>query len=103
MPPQGLLVIAAAAPKDWQVRFIDENIDPATADDFAWAEVVFVSGMHIQRDQIHSECLQLGGKRDEVARGAGDPIQLHARHDVELPAAGSRHHGVEGRAALLRP
>jgi radical SAM superfamily enzyme YgiQ (UPF0313 family) len=52
MPPQGLLVIAAAAPPSWQVRFIDENIAPATRDDFAWAEVVFVSGMHVQRRQI---------------------------------------------------
>jgi hopanoid C-2 methylase len=52
MPPQGLLVIAAAAPPSWQVRFIDENIDPATRDDFLWADVVFVSGMHVQRRQM---------------------------------------------------
>ena len=29
MPPQGLLVIAAALPKHWQVRFVDENMAPA--------------------------------------------------------------------------
>ena len=52
MPPQGLLVIAAAVPPSWQVRFIDENMTPATDEDFAWAEVVFVSGMHVQRRQI---------------------------------------------------
>jgi hopanoid C-2 methylase len=52
MPPQGLLVIAAAVPAGWPVRFIDENMAPATDDDFAWAEVVFVSGMHVQRRQI---------------------------------------------------
>jgi radical SAM superfamily enzyme YgiQ (UPF0313 family) len=52
MPPQGLLVIAAAAPASWQVRFIDENIAPASPADFAWADVVFVSGMHVQRRQI---------------------------------------------------
>jgi radical SAM superfamily enzyme YgiQ (UPF0313 family) len=56
MPPQGLLVIAAALPKSWQVRFIDENIRPAGAADFAWAEAVFVSGMHIQREQINDIC-----------------------------------------------
>ena len=56
MPPQGLLVIAAALPASWPVRFIDENMQPATAADFAWAEVVFVSGMHIQRRQIHDIC-----------------------------------------------
>jgi radical SAM superfamily enzyme YgiQ (UPF0313 family) len=53
MPPQGLLTIAAALPETWQVRFIDENLKAATARDFAWAEVVFVSGMHIQRSQIN--------------------------------------------------
>lgn len=52
MPPQGLLVIAAALPKTWQVRFVDENMAPASFDDFAWADAVFVSGMHIQRRQI---------------------------------------------------
>jgi radical SAM superfamily enzyme YgiQ (UPF0313 family) len=54
MPPQGLLVIAAAVPPSWQVRFIDENISPAGDDDFAWADVVFVSGMHVQRRQIEN-------------------------------------------------
>ena len=53
MPPQGLLVIAAALPRSWEVRLVDENIRPATKRDFAWAEAVFVSGMHIQREQIH--------------------------------------------------
>ncbi|MEA2903786.1 MAG: hopanoid methylase [Alphaproteobacteria bacterium] len=52
MPPQGLLLIAAYLPEAWQVRFIDENIAPATAADLAWADVVLVSGMHIQAPQI---------------------------------------------------
>ena len=54
MPPQGLLVIAASVPASWQVRFIDENIAEASEDDFAWAEIVFVSGMHVQRRQMES-------------------------------------------------
>jgi hypothetical protein len=37
MPPQGLLLIAAYLPEPWPVRFIDENIQPAAASDFAWA------------------------------------------------------------------
>jgi radical SAM superfamily enzyme YgiQ (UPF0313 family) len=52
MPPQGLLVITAALPASWSVRFVDENIEPATSEDFAWADAVFVSGMHAQRRQI---------------------------------------------------
>ena len=56
MPPQGLLLIAAYLPSSWQVRFIDENIRAAQAEDFAWAEAVFVSGMHIQRQQMNDIC-----------------------------------------------
>src|SRR5262249_30064888 len=52
MPPQGLLLIAATLPKEWEVRFVDENMAPATARDFAWADAVFVSGMHVQRNTI---------------------------------------------------
>src|SRR3954465_1491371 len=52
MPPQGLLLIAAYLPESWPVRFIDENIRPASEADFAWADVVLVSGMHIQAPQI---------------------------------------------------
>jgi hopanoid C-2 methylase len=52
MPPQGLLLIAAYMPERWPVRFVDENIKPATAADLAWADVVLVTGMHVQAEQI---------------------------------------------------
>jgi hopanoid C-2 methylase len=52
MPPQGLLIVAAYLPNRWQIRFIDENIERAGPSDFAWADVVFVGGMHIQLSQI---------------------------------------------------
>jgi radical SAM superfamily enzyme YgiQ (UPF0313 family) len=52
MPPQGLLLIAAYLPADWEVRFVDENICSARPEDFGWAEAVFVSGMHIQKRQM---------------------------------------------------
>src|SRR5258708_2566746 len=56
MPPQGLLLIAAYLSAKWPVRFIDENIRPATTEDFEWAEAVLVSGMHIQRQQMNDIC-----------------------------------------------
>src|SRR6266849_6874780 len=56
MPPQGLLLIAAYLPESWPVRFVDENIAPASDADFAWADVVMVSGMHIQAPQIREIC-----------------------------------------------
>ena len=53
MPPQGLLTIAAYFPSHWDVRFIDENVRPASDRDLRWADAVLVSGMHIQRQQIN--------------------------------------------------
>ena len=67
MPPQGLLLIAAYLPANWHVRFVDENIRTATKEDFAWAEAVFVSGMHIQRKQMNDIC--------------------HRAHEYDLPVA----------------
>jgi radical SAM superfamily enzyme YgiQ (UPF0313 family) len=52
MPPQGLLLIAAYMPACWPVRFVDENIAPVTEAELAWADVVMISGMHIQAPQI---------------------------------------------------
>jgi radical SAM superfamily enzyme YgiQ (UPF0313 family) len=49
MPPQGLLLIAAYLPAEWEVRFVDENHGPAGDEDFAWADAVLMSGMHVQR------------------------------------------------------
>jgi hopanoid C-2 methylase len=54
MPPQGLLLIAAYMPESWPVRFVDENIRKATAAEFAWADIVLVSGMHVQAPQVHA-------------------------------------------------
>ncbi|ELS00063.1 B12-binding domain-containing radical SAM protein [Gloeocapsa sp. PCC 73106] len=53
MPPQGILVAAAYLPKQWEVRFVDENIRLAKPSEYKWADAVIVSGMHIQRPQIN--------------------------------------------------
>jgi hypothetical protein len=56
MPPQGILLIANYLPENWPVRFIDENMQRVQSSDFAWADAVFVTGMHIQAAEIHDVC-----------------------------------------------
>ncbi len=53
MPPQGILLIAAYMPAQWDVRFVDENIQQVSDADLQWADVVFISGMHVQKHSIH--------------------------------------------------
>jgi len=31
MPPQGILVVAAYLPEAWEIRLVDENVRPASA------------------------------------------------------------------------
>ncbi len=68
MPPQGLLVIAAYLPESWEVRFVDENAREATAEELAWADAVFLSGMHVQRPFIEDVI--------ERAHRLGKPVVL---------------------------
>src|SRR3954462_1626216 len=56
MPPQGLLLLAAYLPKEWQGKFGDENLRRTTREEVEWAEAGFVSGMHIQRQQMNDIC-----------------------------------------------
>jgi hypothetical protein len=88
MPPQGLLLIAAYLPESWPVRFVDENIARATAEDFAWADVVFVSGMHVQAPQIHDirERAQAAGKVAVLGRPVGVRLARMVRR-LRLPAS----------------
>ena len=68
MPPQGILVVASYLPESWEVRLVDENVRPAAPEEFAWADAVFVSGMHVQKQEI------VGIARR--ARDAGKPSVL---------------------------
>jgi radical SAM superfamily enzyme YgiQ (UPF0313 family) len=83
MPPQGLLVIAAAVPPSWSVRFVDENMAPASDGDFAWAEVVFVSGMHVQRPQI-DDIARRAHTFDKVAVLGGSSVSACPEHYPEF-------------------
>jgi hypothetical protein len=40
MPPQGLLLVAAYLPRDWEVRVVDENVRSVTDADVAWCDAV---------------------------------------------------------------
>ena len=71
LPPLGLITVAALLPASWPVRLADLNLAPLDAADLEWADVVFVSGMLIQRASLHAvaRAARARGKR-VVAGGA---------------------------------
>src|SRR4051812_5733243 len=94
MPPQGILLIAAYMPPNWPVRFVDENIRPASREDFEWADAVFVSGMHIQRQQMNDICRR--AHAFDLAVALGGP-SVSACPDYS-PSFDYRHVGELGAA-----
>lgn len=52
MPPLGLITVAALCPKDWTVRLIDQAFDTLRDADILWADLVMVSGMHVQEHGV---------------------------------------------------
>jgi radical SAM superfamily enzyme YgiQ (UPF0313 family) len=51
-PPLGLMTVAALLPGAWKKRLVDINVERLRDRDLAWADVVLLSGMHIQRPSL---------------------------------------------------
>src|SRR5690349_23830449 len=57
-PPLGLLTVAALCPKNWTVRLIDRSFEALLDADILWADLVMVSGMRVQKDDIRETLLR---------------------------------------------
>ena len=74
-PPLGLITVAALCPKNWTLRLIDRNLEELSDSDILWADLVMISGMRVQADDM----------RDILARARA----LHRRTAVGGPYASS--------------
>jgi len=103
MPPQGILIIAAYLPREWQVRFVDENIAPATEADYRWADAVFISGMHVQRQHIRkiNKRAHASGKLT-VLGGASVSACAEWYSDVDILHVGELGDATDRLVARLR-
>jgi radical SAM superfamily enzyme YgiQ (UPF0313 family) len=46
------MTVAALLPKAWKKRLVDTNVEQLRDRDLAWADVVMLGAMHIQRDSL---------------------------------------------------
>ena len=64
-PPLGLLTVASLLPTGWEKRLVDLNAENLKPGDLAWADMVFLSAMVIQRDsarEVIARCKAAGVK-----------------------------------------
>jgi radical SAM superfamily enzyme YgiQ (UPF0313 family) len=106
-PPLGLMTVAALLPAGWNKRLIDTNVENLRDRDLEWADVVLLSGMHIQRESLVAlveRCRALGLrtvvggpitssmsaaelKSDHVVIGEAESLIAGLAHDLEQDTA----------------
>src|SRR5260370_35362144 len=52
MPPVGLNTVSALCPKHWAIRLVDLAFEELSDEDLFWADLVMVSAMQVQRDDV---------------------------------------------------
>jgi radical SAM superfamily enzyme YgiQ (UPF0313 family) len=75
-PPLGLITVAAMLPPDWELRLVDRNVRLETEEDWDWCDMVLISAMIVQKQDLR-ELIQKGvalGKK--VAVGGPYPTSV---------------------------
>jgi radical SAM superfamily enzyme YgiQ (UPF0313 family) len=57
-PPLGLLTVGALCPKSWTLKLIDRSFEDLRDTDILWADLVMISGMLVQKDDIRETLLR---------------------------------------------
>ena len=57
-PPLGLITVAALCPRDWKLRLVDRTFEELLDSDLLWADLVMVSGMAVQRNDMREVLLR---------------------------------------------
>jgi radical SAM superfamily enzyme YgiQ (UPF0313 family) len=79
LPPLGLLTVAALLPREWEIELADLNITPLDPARLEWADVVFLSGMLIQRQSMLAVA--------RAARARGKPVVVGGAYASTSPDA----------------
>jgi radical SAM superfamily enzyme YgiQ (UPF0313 family) len=69
MPPLGLITVAALLPDDWTCRLVDCNVRPVTEADWAWADIILLSGMIVQKANLLTLLAEAKRRRKTVVVG----------------------------------
>ena len=52
LPPLGLITVAGLLPQEWEFSLVDRNVNQVTEIQWQWADLVLLSGMIVQKDDM---------------------------------------------------
>jgi len=84
LPPLGLTTVAALLPQDWEFKLVDCNVREVSQDEWAWADLVILSAMIVQKkDLAHQIDL---AKQHKCRVAVGGPFATSTPEAEELKA-----------------
>ena len=76
LPPLGLVTVAALLPQAWEFKLVDRNVREVTEEEWAWAEMVMLSAMIVQKDDLLEQIREAKRRGKQVAIGGPYPTAL---------------------------
>jgi len=77
LPPLGLVTVAAILPQEWDYKLVDANIRSVDESEWEWADLVIISAMIVQKEDI---IRQIG-----FARFHGKPVAVGGPYPTSTP------------------
>src|SRR5262249_7244748 len=77
LPPLGLVTIAALLPQEWEFKLVDRNVRNVTEEEWAWADMVMLSAMIVQKADLHAQI--------RAAKRRGKPVVIGGPYPTALP------------------
>ncbi|MGH8002119.1 MAG: radical SAM protein, partial [Brasilonema sp.] len=76
LPPLGLITVAAILPQEWEFKLVDRNIRPVEEAEWAWADIVILSGMIVQKHDLINQIREAKQRGKLVAVGGPYPTSV---------------------------
>jgi radical SAM superfamily enzyme YgiQ (UPF0313 family) len=76
LPPLGLVTVAAMLPQEWNFKLVDRNVRQVTEADWAWADLVILSAMIVQKEDLLDQIQEAKRRNKQVAVGGPYPTAL---------------------------
>lgn len=69
LPPLGLVTVAAILPQEWEFKLVDSNVDFVSEEQWDWADLVILSAMIVQKDDLLAQIQSAKRRGKRVAVG----------------------------------